>query len=383
MKYFVIAGEASGDLHAAHLLGALQQCDPQAIFIGLGGDRMAAAGCRLLRHYRQMAFMGIVAVLRNLNLVSENFRIAKQALLDEQPDVLVLVDYPSFNLRMAAFARRHLPAIRIVYYIPPKAWAWKRWRVHRIAQLSDAVLGIFPFEPAFYRQYGYACQYVGNPTMDAVREWKKAHPQIERTPRQIAILPGSRQSEIAHCLQKMLTAARRIEGAHIVVAAAPSIDDAYYRPFLLKGETLTRDTYSLLASSEVALVNSGTATLEAALLDCPQAAVYHIACPHLAALIWKAIFTIRHFTLVNILADKRDTKGQHIEVIRELIAHLFTIPNMEAELNHLLSDTAYQQNMLAEYEHIRSILGNQPAAESAADAIMRLVSKHGDSQAGQ
>lgn len=378
MKYFVIAGEASGDLHAAHLIEALRKQDPNADFMGLGGDRMEAAGCRLYRDYRKMAFMGWVAVLRHLTTIRENFRLAEEALLNEQPEVLILVDYPGFNLRMAQFVRRHLPAMRIYYYIPPKVWAWKRWRIHRLMRLTDGVYSILPFEPEYYRQRGYTCTYVGNPTLNVVRAWQVANGELVRSTKTIAVLPGSRRSEVSHCLPKMLAAARRVEGMSIVVAAAPGIDDAFYQPYLRSNETLVRDTYRLLATATVAVVNSGTATLEAALLGCPQMAVYHIACPHLAGLIWKAVFVIRHFTLVNILADKRDPKGEPMEVIREWIAYLFTEENIECELRHLLTDEAYKKNMLTEYEHIRSLLGDSDAASTTASFILKRNSETGN-----
>ena len=238
-KYFLIAGEASGDLHAAALIEQLQLQDSQARIAGLGGDRMAAAGCRLYQDYRHMAFMGFAAVLRNLDAVRRNFRIAEQALLDEQPDALILIDYPSFNLRMAAFCRRHLPQTKIYYYIPPKVWAWKRWRVHRIARLCDAVLGIFPFEQAFYAKYGYQCTYVGNPTAERLRpilaEAKKSPVSSEKS--YIAVLPGSRPSEVTHCLPRMLEAARRFPEYRIVVTAAPGLENGFYEdgeyPFTL------------------------------------------------------------------------------------------------------------------------------------------------------
>ena len=175
MKFFVIAGEASGDLHAANLLRSLSLEDKDASFVGLGGDKMRAAGCDIRVDYRDMAYMGVVAVLANLPKIRRNFRIARAALVETRPAVLILIDYPSFNLRMAAFCRKHLPATRIVYYIPPKVWAWKSWRVHRIARYADDVLGIFPFEPAFYARYGYSCQYVGNPTADCIRTWQQSH----------------------------------------------------------------------------------------------------------------------------------------------------------------------------------------------------------------
>ena len=172
MKYFLIAGEASGDMHTANLMAALREKDPQAVFVGLGGDKMRAQGCQIYVDYREMAYMGFVAVFKNLGKIKRNLQTAKQALLQEQPDVLVLIDYPSFNLKIAAFCKKHLPQTKIIYYIPPKIWAWKAWRVHQIARYCDEILGIFPFEPAFYDKYGYKCQYVGNPVADSIRSWR-------------------------------------------------------------------------------------------------------------------------------------------------------------------------------------------------------------------
>lgn len=402
MKFFVIAGEASGDLHAANLMRSLSLEDKAASFVGLGGDKMRAAGCDIRVDYRDMAYMGVVAVLANLPKIRRNFRIARAALMETRPDVLILIDYPSFNLRMAAFCRKHLPATRIVYYIPPKVWAWKSWRVHRIARYADDVLGIFPFEPAFYARYGYSCQYVGNPTADCIRAWQQSH-QAERTNNEIektdlsadhptrvasryyspslrgaggaptqtkeeekevvALLPGSRPSEIRHCLPTMLEAARRVAGTdyRIIVAAAPGIDDSFYAPYL-RGETLTRDTYTLVSSARAAVVNSGTATLETALLSCPQTAVYYIACSRwLEWLIRPILFRTKYFTLVNIIPQQ--------EVIQELIASRFTVSNVEHELRRLLSDEHYRHTMLTRYHHLSHLLGSRPAAHTAADII--------------
>ena len=362
MKYFLIAGEASGDLHAAALIAQLRSRDPEAQCTGLGGDRMEAAGCLLHQHIRKMAFMGFAAVLKNLGQIRRNFQIAQQALLADQPDVLILIDYPSFNLKMAAFCRRHLPQTKIYYYIPPKVWAWKRRRIHRIARLCDEVLGIFPFEPAFYAKYGYRCTYVGNPTAEEMV--KVRGERLEVRGETIAILPGSRPSEISHCLERMLTAARQYPDYQRVVCAAPGIDDAFYAPYLQEGETLTRDTYSAVQQAKAAIVNSGTATLETALLGCPQVAVYHLALSRLIGLIrWAQplMFSIPYFTLVNIIAGK--------QVIRECVANEFSTANVANELGRLLTDEAYTKNMLAEYEHIHSILGTHPAAERAAEII--------------
>lgn len=364
-KYFLIAGETSGDKHAAALIQKIQQQDANASFSGLGGDQMTAAGCHLYQHCRQMAFMALAAVLRNIGQVQRNFHIAKEALLAENPDALILIDYPSFNLRMAAFCRKHLPHTKIYYYVPPKVWAWKRRRIHRIARLCDRVLGIFPFEPAFYARYGYACTYVGNPTVEEIEQYAQSPKTVNQSPKAIVLLPGSRESEVSHCLPTMLEAARRFPDYHIVVSAAPTLTDAYYMPYLRTDETLTRDTYSAVQQAEVAIVNSGTATLETALLGCPQVAVYHLAWSWLIALIrWAQplVFRIKHFTLVNILADK--------EVISELVANDFTTDKVAAELQRLLSNQNYRNDMLAAYRTIRTMLGISSASLAAATIIV-------------
>ena len=363
-KYFLIAGEASGDRHAAALMDQLAQRDPEARFAGLGGDLMAAAGCHLYQDYRHMAFMGFAAVLHNRHQIRANFLIAKEALLAEQPDALVLIDYPSFNLRMASFCRKHLPKTKIYSYIPPKVWAWKRMRIHTIARLCDEVLGIFPFEPAFYARYGYRCTYVGNPTAEQCTRYQL--PSTGSPSKTIAILPGSRPSEITHCLPRMVEAARRFPDYAITVCAAPGIEESFYAPYLRAGETLTRDTYGAVQHATAAIVNSGTATLETALFGCPQVAVYHLACSRLIGLIrWAQplFFSIPYFTLVNIIAGK--------EVIKECIANEFTTDKVADELERLLHDPTYTKNMLASYEHIRSLLGTQPAAATAADIIRK------------
>ena len=369
MKYFLIAGEASGDLHASNLMKELREKDTQAIFVGLGGDKMRAQGCQIYVDYRDMAYMGVVAVLRNLKKIKRNFHVAKQALLKEKPDTLILIDYPSFNLKIAEFCKKKLPQTKVIYYIPPKIWAWKEWRVHQIAKRSDLILGIFPFEPSFYAKYGYNCDYVGNPVADSIRNWilencNKAENTSELSNKKIiALLPGSRPSEISKCLPTMLAAARKVAGDkyHIVVTAAPGIDDEFYASYL-QGEKLTRETYTLLQQAYAAVVNSGTATLETALIGCPQTAVYHVAgSKYLEKLLKPIIFRIKYFTLVNIIPDK--------EVIQELVASRFTQENIEQELHRLLEDDSYRKTMLSNYEHIWQILGDNFAAQTAANHI--------------
>lgn len=366
-KFFIIAGEASGDLHASNLMKALRKKDARVSFVGLGGDKMRAEGCDIRVDYREMAYMGVLAVLSNLDKVRRNFRIAKQTLLEEKPDALILIDYPSFNLKIAKFCKKHLPNTKVIYYIPPKIWAWKKWRVHSIAKYCDEILGIFPFEPAFYAKYGYKCHYVGNPTADCIREFTATSPTGNDTPT-IAILPGSRRSEISHCLPIMLEAARKVAGEqyHIIVTAAPGIEDAFYQSFLLHDETLTRDTYNIVAHAQAAVVNSGTATLETALIGCPQTAVYHVAgSKYLEKLLRPILFRIPHFTLVNIIPNQ--------EIIQELIASRFTTENVAHELHRLLYDQEYRTNMLKRYQQLHTILGNASAANNAADKIYTLI----------
>jgi lipid-A-disaccharide synthase len=307
-------------------------------------------------------------VIANLHKVRRNMRIAQEALLKEKPDTLILIDYPSFNLRIAKFCHKHLPETRIIYYIPPKIWAWKEWRVHQIAKYAHDILGIFPFEPAFYAKHGYQCQYVGNPTADCIREFRSSSITHRPLPTPtIAILPGSRRSEISHCLPTMLAAARQVAGDkyRIVVTAAPGIEDSFYQPYL-QGEILVRDTYALLAEARAAVVNSGTATLETALIGCPQTAVYHVAgSKYLEKLLKPILFRIKYFTLVNIIPDK--------EVIQELVASRFTEENIVDELGKLIKDEHYRMTMLVEYKKLWDILGESSAAENAAEHIAMLL----------
>ena len=351
----------------SNLMKALRAKDPQAVFVGLGGDKMREEGCDIRVDYREMAYMGFVAVIANLHKVRRNMRIAQEALLTEKPDTLILIDYPSFNLRIAKFCHKHLPETRIIYYIPPKIWAWKEWRVHQIARYAHDILGIFPFEPAFYAKHGYQCQYVGNPTADCIREFRSSSITHRPLPTPIiAILPGSRRSEISHCLPTMLAAARQVAGNkyRIAVTAAPGIEDSFYQPYL-QGETLMRDTYRLLAEARAAVVNSGTATLETALIGCPQTAVYHVAgSKYLEKLLRPIMFSIPHFTLVNIIPNQ--------EIIQELIASRFTAENVANELERLLHDETYRQTMLTQYEYLWHLLGKQPAAINAANHILKL-----------
>ena len=370
MKYFLIAGEASGDMHAARLIAALQQCDADAVFAGLGGDKMQAAGCRIYQHYRKMAYMGYVAVLAHLGDIRHNIRIAEQAMLSERPDELILIDYPNFNLHMAAFCRKHLPDTKITYYIPPKIWAWKRWRVHKIGKYCHRILGIFPFEPEFYAQYGYSCTYVGNPTAEGIADYKKskAGSQKSEVSPYVVLLPGSRKHEIENCLPKMLAGAedaiREVPAIRrIVVTRAPGIEPELYER-LCAGHplvTLTTDTYDAVRHAKAAVVNSGTATLETALLGCPQVAVYHLAGGVLLDFMRLLVLRIPHFTLVNILAKR--------EVIVEMLGRHFTPHTLCNELHRLLTDEHYAARMCEGYAEIQQLLGSSSASRTAAEIL--------------
>jgi len=368
MKYFLIAGEASGDMHAARLIAALREIDSEATFAGLGGDKMQAEGCRLYQHYSKMAYMGYVAVLMHLKDVRNNIRITQKAILSERPDELILIDYPGFNLRMAKFAKHHLPKTKVTYYIPPKIWAWKQWRVHDIGKYCDRILGIFPFEPEFYARYGYECMYVGNPTVEALEGFSIQDSRFRIQKDYVAVLPGSRRHEIENCLPKMLAGAelaiRDVPGIEqIVVTQAPGIEREVYERLCAghKAVTLRDDTYNVVREAKAAVVNSGTATLETALLGCPQVAVYHVACGHLLNLLRPILFKIPHFTLVNIVAKR--------EVIKELLAYEFTDETVRDELHRLLTDNAYARHIRSGYDEVKRILGDSRAAQTAAAII--------------
>lgn len=369
MKYFIIAGEASGDLHASNLMRELRKADSNAEFCFLGGDLMQAQahGGRMVKHYRDMAFMGIIAVLKNARTVLKNLSDCKQAIVDFQPDVLVLVDYPSFNLRMARFVKENLNA-KVYYYISPKIWAWKEYRIKEIKRYVDKMFTIFPFETAFYGKHNYQVEYVGNPTVDSVC----TRPNQQQTFAEfctennlqdkpiIAILAGSRKQEIRGCLPRMVEAGLRFSEYQVVIAGAPGIDVELYDS-VLKGKNVSvvfGKTYELLQSSKAAVVNSGTATLETALVGTPQVVVYHVPCGRFGYLVKEIVVRVKFVSLVNIVAEKL--------VVKELLAHLFTVGNIEAELNQILKNESYRQNMLKEYSVIKNALGEPGTAERAA-----------------
>lgn len=360
MKYYVIAGEASGDLHGAKLLKALRREDPAASFRVWGGDLMAEAGGTLVKHYRDLAFMGFVEVLRNLPAILRNIKYCKEDILAHGPDVLILVDYPGFNLRIAKWAKRQ--GIRVFYYISPQIWAWHRSRVHGIKAHVDRMFVILPFEADFYAQYGYAVDFVGHPLLDVVEGFRAdEHPLPPFEKPIIALLPGSRRQEIHSMLAVMLAVARDFPAYQFVVAAAPGLPLSFYTELMAQlpggdqAAIVQGRTYALLSRATAALVTSGTATLETALFDVPQLVCYK-GNP-LSYWLARRLIQVKYISLVNLIADA--------PLVKELIQHEMTAPDVHRELTQLLLPEN-QQALRAGYASLRQKLGQAGASQRAA-----------------
>lgn len=375
MKYFIIAGEASGDLHASCLMRELKKRDASADFAFLGGDLMAKEGGQQIIHYRDMAFMGIVNVLINLKKIRRNMEKCLHALNEFRPDAVILIDYPSFNLRVAKYVKQHLKT-PVFYYISPKIWAWKTFRIKAIKRYIDGMFTILPFETEFYARYDFSTTYVGNPTKESIDEFLPTKTPLAQFAAQnglsdkpiVALLAGSRKQEIRGCLPKMLSVSTDFPDYQFVVAGAPGVSEDFYRQVMggSMPKVIFGDTYNLVANSYVAIVNSGTATLETALLKTPQVVVYHVFGGVLASVLKKLVIKTRYISLVNLIADK--------ELVSELVAHQFTRRNMIVELTKILNDKAYRQTILESYAEIDRRLLPLKAAENAAEGIInRLV----------
>ena len=377
MRYYLIVGEASGDLHASHLMRSLQAEDPQTEFRFVGGDLMTAVGGTCIRHYKDMAYMGFVPVLLHLRTIFQAMATCKRDIIQWQPDVLILVDYPGFNLNIARYIHAH-SRIPVYYYISPKIWAWKEYRIKNIKRDVDELFSILPFEVPFYEQkHHYPIHYVGNPTADEVRLFRKDYQQTAEAFKRknglaldkpvIALLAGSRRQEIKDNLPAMIEAAGRFPNCQMVLAGAPSIEEAYYEKFISGTNVmLMKDqTYALLSHSAAALVTSGTATLETALLDVPQVVCYETPVPHLIRFAFNHIIQVKYISLVNLIADR--------EVVQELLADRFTVDNIAGELNRLLNEMSYRAKMLQDYADIRHRLGDDIAPDQAAKIMIRLL----------
>ena len=376
MKYYLIVGEASGDLHASHLMAALKVEDPQAEFRFFGGDLMAAVGGTMVKHYKELAYMGFIPVLLHLRTIFANMKRCKEDIVAWQPDVVILVDYPGFNLNIAKFLRAKTQ-IPVYYYISPKIWAWKEYRIKNIKRDVDELFSILPFEVEFFEgKHQYPIHYVGNPTVDEVAAFRAEYPEtyddfiretgLESKPI-IALLAGSRKQEIKDNLPDMLRAASAFPEYQLVLAGAPGISPDYYHEYIggAKVKILFGQTYRLLQQSEAALVTSGTATLETALFRVPQVVCYHTPIGKVISFLRRHILTVKYISLVNLIANR--------EVVKELVADTMTVEQARAELERILYNKEYRQRMLEGYEYMASRLGDAGAPKHAAQKMIRLL----------
>lgn len=378
MKYYLIVGEASGDLHASHLMAALKEEDPSAEFRFFGGDLMAAVGGTMVKHYKELAYMGFIPVLFHLRTIFANMKRCKEDIRSWNPDVVILVDYPGFNLNIAKFVHSHT-RIPVYYYISPKIWAWKEYRIKNIKRGVDELFSILPFEVDFFeKKHKYPIHYVGNPTVDEVTAFCAAHSKdfsafirdnnLEDKP-VIALLAGSRKQEIKDNLPRMLEAAATFPDYQMVLAGAPSISPDYYRQYIgdANVKIIFDQTYRLLQHSEAALVTSGTATLETALFRVPQVVCYYLACGKFVSFLRRHVLKVKYISLVNLIAGR--------EVVKELVADTMTVENMQVELARLLFNEGCRQKMLKEYEHMARLLGPAGAPRHAAREMVKLLKK--------
>ena len=370
MKYYIIAGEASGDLHASNLMAEIKKKDSNAEFRAWGGDLMRKQDATLVKHYRHMAFMGFVEVAANLRTILGNIKECKRDLLDYKPDVVILVDYPGFNLRIAKFAHEH--HLKVCYYISPQIWAWKRHRVHKIKKYVDRMLVILPFEEQFYKDYGVNATFVGHPLLD---ELSKLHvtPRLSFVHRNnlsekreiIALLPGSRKQEVERMLETMLKVIPHFPQYQFVIAGVSSLDPKLYMRMIGDKDVrlIENQTYELLQNSSAALVTSGTATLETALLSVPEVVCYKAN--GLSYRIAKRLVKVDYISLVNLVMEK--------EVVKELIQNDFTEENLVKELESLLNDAKRQRQLLDDLDSLKERLGNSGASEKAASVIIDMI----------
>lgn len=377
MKYYLIVGEASGDLHASCLMKSLKQHDADAEFRFFGGDKMASVGGTLVRHYRDLAFMGFIPVLMHLPTILRNMKFCKHDIAEWNPDVVILVDYPGFNLDMAKYVHSHLH-IPVYYYISPKIWAWKEYRIKNIRRDVDELFSILPFEVAFFeKKHNYPIHYVGNPTADEVRKFLDSYKTTKEEfcalnhlneKKIIAVLAGSRTHEISDNLPTMLRAAIPYANEYqIVVAGAPSVAPECYEKILsgTGASIVFGQTYELLKHSVAAIVTSGTATLETALVGTPQVVCYATPCPKIVAFLRRHILKVKYISLVNLIADG--------EVVPELVADTFTEAHIKRHLSAILPEGLVRGKMLEGYSEVWRRLGDECAPDNAAGIITRLL----------
>lgn len=370
MKYYLIVGEASGDLHASCLMHSLKEKDHEAEFRFFGGDLMAAEGGTIVRHYRELAYMGFIPVLLHLPTILKNMKMCKRDIVEWRPDVVILVDYPGFNLKIAKFLKQKT-SIPVFYYISPKIWAWKEYRIKNIKRDVDQLFSILPFEVPFFEvKHHYPIHYVGNPTADEVRRFKASYdgrfPTFSKPI--IAILAGSRLHEIKDNLPVMLRATDHLaDRFQLVVAGAPSVPHDYYLQFFgnRKVEIVYDQTYPLLMNAHAALVTSGTATLETALFDVPQVVCYATPLPRLISFLRRILLKVKYVSLVNLIADS--------EVVKELVAADYSEENVRREIDAIIADGPQRNAMKEGYAEVWRRLGKESAPDNAARQIVKLL----------
>lgn len=378
MKYYLIVGEASGDLHASQLMVELKRQDPSASFRFFGGDLMKEVGGTLVRHYKDLAFMGFIPVLLNLPTILSNMRFCKRDIKEWNPDVVILVDYPGFNLKIAKYIKKNT-SIPVYYYISPKIWAWKEYRIKNIRRDVDRMFSILPFEVDFYKQHNYEVQYIGNPTVDEVAQFRATYKEsfagftsrvgLSSEKPIIALLAGSRKQEIKDNLPLMIRAAAAYKDFQLVLAGAPGIAPDYYEEYI-KGcdlKVVFDETYSILSHAHTALVTSGTATLETALFKVPQLVCYYTPMGRLIAFLRKHVLKVKYISLVNLIVDKL--------IIQELVADTMTLTHLNQELERLILDKAYRAKMKADYDEMEHILGEVGAPQHAAKQMIEYLNK--------
>lgn len=378
MKYYLIAGEASGDLHGSNLMKELKTQDTSAEFRFIGGEQMQAVGDMLVTHYKTMAYMGIVPVILHLGTILKNMAMCKQDIADWKPDVVILIDYPGFNLKIAEYVHKQR-ICPVFYYISPKIWAWKEHRIKNIRRDVDELFSILPFEVKWFADRQFPIHYVGNPCVDAIERDRlnRVNGNIgvnghDEKPT-IAILAGSRRQEIKDNLRKMLTAASRFKDYRLVIAGAPNIELDYYKRYIPEGvdaEVKFGQTYTILRGATAALVTSGTATLETAILRVPQVVCYYMAPPKLVTFVRKLILHVPFISLVNLVAGR--------EIVTELVADGMTVENVERHLAEILPGGKRREQMLSDYEEMNQILGGPGASERAAKEMINALKKYKD-----
>lgn len=367
MKYYIIAGEPSGDLHGSNLIASIKQKDPRAKIRAWGGDLMKQQGATLVKHYRDLAFMGFVEVLMHLRIILNNFKFCKKDILKFAPDAIILIDYPGFNIKVAKFAHKH--NIKVYYYISPQVWAWKKQRVYTLKKVVDKMLVILPFEKDFYKNYDVDAHFVGHPILDELSKLKTVNKTVfcrqnGLNPKKeiIALLPGSRKQEVSRMLEVMLKTIKMFPEYQFVIAGAPSLSEEFYKSIIGDEDVqiVFNNTYQLLQVASAAAVTSGTATLETALLYVPEVVCYKGN--QISYLIAKNLIKVKYISLVNLIMDK--------PVVKELIQHDLTPENIAKELKLILTNSKKQKNILEDYEELRSVLGNSGASNNAASIIV-------------